>query len=78
MSFEARLAALTTAIWRRTAATLTERAAVERIRRQRAEQRTLDIENVAMHVQQRNQKLERRIMELEGKKTLNECKPLDK
>ena len=78
MSFEARIAALTTTIWNRTAAILTERAAVERIRRQRAEQRTLDIENVAQHVQLRNEKLERRIMELEGKKTLNECKPIDK
>lgn len=77
MNFEARLAALTDAIWRRTAATLTERAAVERIRRQRAEQRASDIEHVAMHVQARNQKLERRIMELEGKKTLNECKRID-
>lgn len=78
MTFEDRVAALTAALWRRTAAILTERAAVERIRRQRAEQRTLDIENVAQHVQLRNEKLERRIMELEGKKTLNECKPLDK
>lgn len=66
------------ALWRMAALRLVERVQIERIRRQRAEQRASDIEHVAMHVQQRNQKLERRIMELEGKKTLNECKPIDK
>lgn len=78
MTFEDRVAALTSAIWRRTAATLDERAAIERFRRELAEQRTRDTMHVAMHVQARNEKLERRIMELEGKNTLNECKPIDK
>jgi hypothetical protein len=77
MICEERLLARITSAWRDTVAVLNDRIAVERIRRQRAEELSRAWENAAMHVQARNEKLERRIMELEGKKTLNECKPLD-
>lgn len=64
-------------LWRAAALLMVERVQIERIRRQRAEDMSRAWENCATHVQARNEKLERRIMELEGKKTLNECKPLD-
>lgn len=47
------------------------------VRRDTAERLCEAYRHTLVAVQARNEKLERRIMELEGKKTLNDCKRVD-